>query len=163
MPRRPACFSLVNLAIVLALACLATLGYKLSPQRPADAGQTIVAPLAGCDLNAQACAAELPGGGRIALSITPRPIPVVKPLRINANLSGIAADKLEIDFAGVSMDMGYQRQLLVADGHGGFSGEAMLPVCVTGRMTWQATLLIGSGDRRIAVPFRFEAPGQTRR
>ena len=31
MPRRPACFSLVNLAIVLALACLATLGYKLSP------------------------------------------------------------------------------------------------------------------------------------
>ena len=162
MPHRPACFSLVNLAIVLALACLAALGYKLSPQRPADAGQTI-APLAGCDLNAQTCAAELPGGGRIALSITPRPIPVVKPLRIGVNLSGIAADKLAIDFAGVSMDMGYQRQQLVADGHGGFSGEAMLPVCVTGRMTWQATLLIDSGRQRFAVPFRFAAPGAAQR
>ena len=162
MPRRPACFSLVNLAIVLALACLAALGYKLSPLRPADAGQTI-APLAGCDLNAQTCAAELPGGGRIALSITPRPIPVVKPLQVRAHLSGIAVDKLEIDFAGVSMDMGYQRQQLVADGHGSFSGEAMLPVCVTGRMTWQATLLIDSGRQRFAVPFRFAAPGEAQR
>ena len=162
MPHRPACFSLVNLAIVLALACLAALGYKLSPQRLTGAGQTI-APLAGCDLNAQTCAAELPGGGRIALSITPRPIPVVKPLRVSAHLSGIAADKLEIDFAGVSMDMGYQRQQLVADGHGSFSGEAMLPVCVTGRMTWQATLLIDSGRQRFAVPFRFAAPGEAQR
>ena len=162
MPHRPACFSLVNLAIVLALACLAALGYKLSPQRPADAGQTI-APLAGCDLNAQTCAAELPGGGRIALSITPRPIPLVKPLRVSAQLSGIAADKLAIDFAGVSMDMGYQRQQLVADGHGSFSGEAMLPVCVTGRMTWQATLLIDSGRQHFAVPFRFAAPGEAQR
>ena len=161
MPRRPACFSLVNLAIVLALACLATLGYKLSPRQPQRAAQTVDA--TACDLNAQACAAELPGGGRIELSITPRPIPVVKPLRISAHLSGIAADKLEIDFAGVSMDMGYQRQQLVADGHGGFSGAAMLPVCVTGRMTWQATLLIDSGRQRFAVPFRFAAPGEAQR
>ena len=162
MPRRPACFSLVNLATVLALACLAALGYKLSSQRLAGAGQT-VAPLAGCDLNAQTCAAELPGGGRITLSITPRPIPVVKPLQVRAHFSGIAVDKLEIDFAGVSMDMGYQRQSLVADGHGGFSGEAMLPVCVTGRMTWQATLLIDSGRQRFAVPFRFAAPDVAQR
>jgi hypothetical protein len=162
MPRRPAFFSLVNLTIVLALACLAALGYKLSPRLRSDAEQT-VEPLAGCDLNVQACAAELPGGGRIELSITPRPIPVVSPLRVSAQLVGASADALEIDFAGVSMDMGYQRQRLVADGRGGFSGEAMLPVCVTGRMSWQATLLIDRDARRIAVPFRFAAPGETRR
>lgn len=162
MPHRPACFSVVNLAIVLALASLATLGYKLSPRLHSSAGQT-VEPLAGCDLNAQACAAELPDGGRVELSITPRPIPVVSPLRISAQLVGTSAEALEIDLAGVSMDMGEHRQSLVADGHGGFSGSAMLPVCTTGRMTWQATLLIGNGARRIAVPFRFEAPGQTRR
>lgn len=161
MPHRPACFSLVNLAIVLALASLATLGYKLSPQRQGSAEQT-VEPQA-CDLNAQACAAELPGGGRVELSITPRPIPVVSPLRVSAQLVGTSAETLEIDLTGVSMDMGDHHQSLVADGHGGFSGSAMLPVCTTGRMTWQATLLIGSGDRRIAVPFRFEAPGQARR
>ena len=162
MSRRPACFSLVNLTIVLALACLAALGYKLSPRLLSGAEQT-VEPLAGCDLNVQACAAELPGGGRIELSITPRPIPVVKPLRVSAQLVGTSADALEIDFSGVSMDMGYQRQRLVADDHGDFSGETMLPVCVTGRMTWQATLLIDRDHRRIAVPFRFAAPGEARR
>ena len=157
MPHRPAYFSLANLALVLALACAVTLGYKLSPLLQASAEQT-VEPVAGCDLNAQACAAELPGGGRLELSITPRPIPVVKPLQVSVHLVGMTAETIEIDFAGVSMDMGYHRQRLAGDGHGEFSGAAMLPVCITGRMAWRATLLIENGRQRIAVPFVFDAP-----
>ena len=132
-------------------------GYKLSPLAPAQAELTI-APLPGCDLNTRACAAELPAGGHLELSITPRPIPLVKPLQLIVRLSGMAADKLEIDFAGHSMNMGYNRQALVADGDGGYRGDAMLPVCVTGRMVWQATLLIDSARQKIAIPFLFEAP-----
>ncbi len=157
MPRRPALFSLKNLAIVLALACLATLGYKLSPRQPQRAAPTVDA--AACDLNAQPCAAELPGGGRVELSITPRPIPLLKPLQVNARLVGVAAEAIDIDFAGVAMDMGENRLRLVADGHGNFSATAMLPVCVSGRMTWQATLLIAG----VAARFRFAAPDETRR
>lgn len=133
-------------------------GYKLSPLAPAQAELTI-APLPGCDLNTRACAAELPGGGHLELSITPRPIPVVKPLQVQVRLTAMLADRIEIDFSGVSMDMGRHRQILVADGLGGFSGQAMLPVCVTGRMAWQATLVVSSAGRRIAVPFVFDAPG----
>ena len=134
-------------------------GYKLSPLLSAKAELTIT-PVAGCELNAQACAAELPGGGRLELAITPRPIPLVKPLQISVRLSGITAEKLEIDFAGLSMNMGYNRQTLLADGQGSYRGEAMLPVCITGRMVWQATLIVhpGAGGQKIAVPFLFEAP-----
>ena len=157
MSRRPALFSLESLAIVLALACLAALADKLAPRQPPSGTQTVEAP--ACDLNAQPCAAELPGGGRVELSITPRPIPVVKPLQVNAHLVGVTAEAIEIDFAGASMDMGENRLRLVADGHGSFSGTAMLPVCVSGRMTWQATLQIAN----VAVRFRFAAPGEARR
>jgi hypothetical protein len=62
-----------------------------------------------------------------------------------------------VDFAGVSMNMGFNRPALVPAGPGQFTGQATLPVCVTGRMTWQATVLVEAGRTRIAVPFRFDA------
>ena len=150
-------FSLVDLAIILALAIVAVVGYKYSPMLLAKADLT-VSPAAACDLQQQACHADLPGGGRIELSLTPRPIPVVKPIQVSVALTGIAARTLEIDFAGVDMNMGYNRLSLVAAGGGRYEGTAMLPVCVTGRMAWRATLVLDSGQQRIAVPFVFEAP-----
>ena len=150
-------FSLVDLALMLALASVAVVGYKLSPLLLAKADVTVAA-RPGCDLNRSACAADLPGDGRVELAITPRPVPLVKPLQIVASVSGVAADRVDIDFSGQSMDMGYQRQTLTSDGQGRYRGEAMLPVCVSGRMVWQATLIIESRHQRIAVPFLFEAP-----
>ena len=151
---------LASAAIVLALACLAVIGYKLAPQRLAADERTLVEAPA-CDLNERACAADLPGVGRVELAITPRPIAVVKPLRIVARFDAAVADdvrKVEIDFAGASMDMGYNRQTLAADGAHDYRGVAMLPVCVSGRMRWQATLLVTTDARRYAAAFVFEAP-----
>lgn len=154
-PRNP--FSLIDLALMLALASVIVIGYKLSPLLLAKADVTLAA-ISGCDLNHSACTADLPGGGRVELAITPRPVPLVKPLQIVASISGVAADRVDIDFSGQSMDMGYKRQTLSADGQGRYRGETMLPVCVSGRMVWQATLIIESRRQRIAVPFLFEAP-----
>jgi hypothetical protein len=153
--RRP--FSLVDLSIILALAIIAVVGYKYSPLLLAKADLT-VEPAAACDLHKQACHADIPGGGRIELSLTPHPIPVVKPLQVSATLSGITADSVEIDFAGVDMNMGLNRKTLVAAGDGRYTAEAMIPVCMTGRMAWRATLVVETGRQRIAVPFLFEAP-----
>lgn len=150
-------FSLVDLSIILALAIVAVLGYTYSPLLLPKADLTIE-PGAGCDLHKQACHADVPGGGRIVLSITPRPIRVVMPLQVSVSLSGVEANKVEIDFAGVAMNMGYNRKTLDARGDGNFSGDAMLPVCITGSMLWQATLLVETRQQRIAVPFQFEAP-----
>ncbi len=113
----------------------------------------------GCDLHRGPCRAELPGGGSIELTVMPRPIPLAAPLRLEVAVSGVEADKVEVDFAGVSMNMGYNRPLLAPTGNGRHAAEATLPVCVTGEMEWAATVLVESGRRRIAAPFRFMAGG----
>jgi hypothetical protein len=148
---------LVDLAIVLVLVAIAVVGYKYSPLLLPKSDLTL-APAAGCDLHRQSCRAELPGGGVIELSITPRPIPVVKPLTVEATVIGLAARKVEIDFAGVTMNMGYNRLALQPADAGRFVGEASLPVCVTGRMEWLATLIVETDKQQIAVPFHFDAP-----
>jgi len=153
--RRP--FSLVDISIILALVVIAVVGYKYSPLLLAKADLT-VEPAAGCDLHTQACHADIPGGGRIELSLTPHPIPVMKPVQVSVSITGIEASTLEIDLAGVDMNMGFNRKTLVAAGDGRYTTETILPVCISGRMAWRATLVVETGRRRIAVPFLFEAP-----
>ena len=149
--------SAASLGIALALACLAVVAYKLAPRPRADADLVVDAP-ATCDLNASRCAATLPAGARIELAISPQPIPVVKPLQVDVRVSGTVTRRVELDFAGRSMDMGPNRSVLGAAGEGVFRGSAMLPVCVTGRMDWRATLFVDTQRGRLAVRFDFSAP-----
>lgn len=147
---------LIDSAMILALILTGTVGYKLSPLLLPKADLT-VAPDPACNLEQHTCSAPLPQGGRLKFTLTPRPIPVIAPLQILVELEGIDAKKVAVDFAGISMDMGFNRPTLSATGAGRFTGQASLPVCITDRMTWQATVLIDSGHTRIAAPFRFEA------
>lgn len=149
--------SVATLGTALALACLAVVAHKLAPRPHADAGRVAEAP-AGCDLNASRCAVDLPGGGRVELSISPQPIPVVKPLRIDVRITGIVAHRVEMDFSGRTMDMGSNRTVLASVGEGSYRGSAMLPVCVTGRMDWQATLSVDTESGQRAARFVFSAP-----
>lgn len=147
---------LADSAMILALILVAVVGYKLSPLLLPKADVT-ANPYPGCDLQSGPCGAPLPGGGRLRFSLAPRPIPVVEPLEVSVDVEGVNAERVSVDFAGVSMNMGFNRPVLERTAPGRFSGQAILPVCVTGRMTWQATVLIESGSQRIAVPFRFDA------
>lgn len=142
--------------MILALILIGVVGYKLSPLLLPRADVT-ANPDPGCDLQHGPCAAALPQGGRLRFTLAPRPIPVTAPLEMLVELEGVAAEKVAVDFAGVSMNMGFNRPALAPAGSGRFAGQATLPVCVTGRMTWQATVLVETGRTRVAVPFRFEA------
>ena len=146
---------LINLAMVVALLAIALIGTYLSPLLLPKADVTAVAE-PGCDLQRRACSAALPQGGRLELSITPRPIAFLQPLRVEVTVSGVQPRKVEVDFAGESMNMGYNRSELPATGPGHHVGETSLPVCVTGRMTWVATVIVETDRQRIAVPFRFD-------
>ncbi|MDP2795800.1 MAG: hypothetical protein Q8O25_17225 [Sulfurisoma sp.] len=147
---------LMDLVAILGIVLIAVVGYKLSPLLLPKADITAtVEP--GCDLHKRACAARLPDGGRIELSIVPRPIPTIAPLQVEVKTSGMEAGKVEIDFAGVDMNMGYNRPELAAAGPGVFRAEALLPVCVTGKMAWAATVIVETGRNRIAAPFRFNS------
>lgn len=145
---------LINLAMIVALVATALVGHRFSPLLLPKADVTAsVEP--GCDLQRRACPASLPGGARVELSITPRPIAFLQPLHVEVATAGIEAGSVTVDFAGESMNMGYNRSELKAAAPGRHIGEASLPVCVTGAMTWIATVIIETDRQRIAVPYRF--------
>lgn len=144
---------LIDLLIVLGIALVGVVTWKLQPR----ADHTL--PLSACDLNVERCSVDLPQGGRMELSAAPRPLPTLRPIRLELQLSGVEPDKVEIDFAGVGMNMGFNRPVLSALGGGRYAGEATLPVCVTGTMLWQATAMLHTGSGTLSVPFRFQAGG----
>lgn len=138
--------------IILAMALVAVLGYRSLPK--ADVALPFVE---DCRLDRQACASDLPEGGRIGIAIEPRPIPAARPFNLRIDLAGIRPDRVEVDFTGVGMNMGVTRLRLQAAGSGRYAGQVTLPVCVTGSMVWQATVRLGLGRRVISIPFRFES------
>jgi hypothetical protein len=149
---------LVDLIGLLLIALVVVVGYKLSPLLLPTSDLT-VQPDPACDLQRQACAVMLPGGGRLELESMTRPIPLARPFGVVVSVAGTTASRVEVDFAGVDMNMGLLRPRLADQGGGRFTGEVALPVCVTGRMAWQATVLVETAGARIAVPFRFVAGG----
>lgn len=153
---KPGLSRLFTLASIFALIGLAFVGHRFSPLLlpKTDVGGVVET---GCDLQQRACPATLADGGRVQLSIAPRPIPALQPLQVEVVTSGIEARKVEIDFAGANMNMGYNRTQLGATAPGRHAGEASLPVCVSGGMTWIATVLIETDRQRVALPFRFDS------
>ena len=150
-------FPFVDITIILALATIAVGGYKLVPLLLPTADMTIE-PAPSCNLHKQTCHAEVPGGGHVELSITPHPISVARPLQVSATISDIVASKVEVDFAGAAMNMGFNRKILTAESATRYIGETMLPVCISGRMAWRVTLLVETDRQRIAVPFLLKTP-----
>ena len=86
----------------------------------------------------------------------PRNLPPLSPLRIAAQLEGIEAGSVEVDFAGTDMNMGYNRVALTESRAGHYEGKAMLPVCVRSRMGWEAKVMLHTSTGIFVAPFRFE-------
>jgi hypothetical protein len=91
----------------------------------------------------------------VTFGIEPRSIPVVKPLTLSVEMEGLEGERVEVDFAGVDMEMGFNRPQLSASGEGRYSGPGMLPVCVREVMEWEARVLIHTQSGILAAPFRF--------
>lgn len=147
---------LIDVIGILLIALVVVVGYKLSPLLLPRA-DVVIQPDPACNLQRQTCAVTLPSGGRVELSMAPRPIPMVRPFEVQVTTSGFAPGRVEVDFAGIDMNMGLNRPGLAARGDGRFSGLVTLPVCITGAMEWQATVLIETGGERIAIPYRFSS------
>jgi hypothetical protein len=108
-----------------------------------------------CDLRQGACTARLPDGGAVRLELDPKTLPLLEPIRIGVEIEGLRALGVEVDFAGVDMNMGYNRPALAAEGAGRFVGTTVLPVCVRYRMDWEARVLVRTPAGLVAAPFRF--------
>lgn len=146
---------LIDLIGILLIALIVVIGYKLSPVLLPKA-DVVLRPDSTCDLQRQDCALDLPGGGRMQFSLGAKAVPLVKPFPISVRLSGFTADRVEVDFDGLEMKMGYNRPQLLPSANGLYVADVTLPVCITGGMQWQATVLLERGRERIAVPFLFD-------
>lgn len=138
---------------LLALAALWVWADRLLPGAD-PAGMAVLGP-GDCDLNLQACSAELPSGLRVSLDLQPRPMPTLQPLQVRLDLTGQDPEWVELDLAGVEMYMGFNRSRLERVAPGSYRGQAVLPVCASEAMTWAATVLPEGVQERGEVQFRF--------
>lgn len=145
---------LTDLIILLAIGILGVAGYKLAPLLTPKSDLTLPRP--DCDLNLAACSVTLPDGSALSIDILPRPIPPLKPLQLEVRADPDRVRSVEVDFAGVDMKMGFNRPRLQASTPGRFVGQATLPVCITGKMGWDVTVMIETAQHLIALPLRFE-------
>ena len=106
-----------------------------------------------CDLQRGPCQSVFPHGGKVSLSIEPRPIQALKSLHIRVQTDGIEAQSVMVDFRGVNMDMGYNRPQLKQVAAGQYAGTWVLASCGLERMVWEATVIIETANLKMAAPF----------
>ena len=158
-PRRPDPV-LALLWVGGALLVCALIGFAVYEAWPVLYPQTAErAPLnPDCDLGLAPCTVAFDSGGSVSLDIQPRGIPPITPLQLTVQLDGVRQPRrVEIDFTGHDMDMGYNRVPLHPTAEAGrYQGSGMLPVRVRARMTWDANVLIYQPDGIMAAPYRFD-------
>ncbi len=139
---------------LLTLVLLLVVSYKLKDMlKP---GVAATAELnESCDLRKGPCTTQLPGGGTVSFSISPKDIPILRPLKIEVKVEGAEVTEAEVDFTGIGMDMGYNRPKLEPVEKQYFMGKAILPVCVRSKMDWEAKVLLQTNRGLIMAPFRF--------
>lgn len=142
--------------VVLLIPLAVTVYLSLS-----DSDIDAIAPLdPACDLQRGACQSVFPTGGKVSLSIEPRPIRALKPLQLRVETEGIDAQSVQVDFRGVDMNMGYNRPQLKEVSAGQYAGTWVLASCGLERMVWEATVLIETTKMKMAATFRLETSGR---
>lgn len=144
----------LDLAAAAVLLVIAAIAWQQRSTTPDSAAITSLAP---CSLTAATCVVRLPSGQSLALSLEPAEIRPLQPFTIRARLAVDTPSAIEVRFRGEDMAMGEVATRLIPQAPGEFTGQATLPVCVTGRMRWRMTLLIRDGGAEVAVPFLFSS------
>jgi hypothetical protein len=146
--------NLWTIVLLLGLTLLLVVGYKI--KNGLTPAITFTAPLdKSCDLRQGECQSKLPDGGKVSFSITPKTIPILRPLALGVNIKGVKVSRVEVDFIGIGMDMGYNRSKLKKADTNYFTGRAVIPVCVRSKMDWEARVLLYTKNGLIMIPFRF--------
>ncbi len=107
-----------------------------------------------CEVHQRSCAA-IGGGVRIELRLGKGELKALSPFPVRLELEGVEAHAVSLEFNMPGMEMGQNRYRLLADGAGGWSGEAMLPICSTGRLDWLAVVVVDSSKEQLSANFPF--------
>ncbi len=133
----------LHLALLLTIPIFLLLGIALSRAlllfNPTF--QEIVPADPDCDIGTGPCTSRL-ASGSIRLSVEPGPIPVSQPLRFQVALDGIQANRVELDFTGVGIYMGFHRFELQQSAAGRWTGTGLLSFCIYDVMPWKLTVMV---------------------
>ena len=93
----------------------------------------------------------------------PEQVHYLKPFRMWVTTKGISNSSIEtiyIDYTMVGMDMGLNRfnlkSVTDAEGQQRYEGEGILPVCVSGRVDWLASVNVVTADKVYEAVFKLE-------
>ena len=137
------------LLLVLALA-----GYFLARQFAGYSDVARQVSVDECDLGAGACVSEL-DGMRVAVSIGPRPIPLMQPLRVQVELDGAEYLPERLDITGLNMEMGLNRTVFEPGQGSRWVGETILPICSQRPMHWRAVLRLQGAGGPVELVYQF--------
>jgi len=85
----------------------------------------------------------------------PAGVEPLTPFSVVAAVKGSRARRVTVDFSMKGMDMGKNRFALAEQGEH-WVGNAILPVCTTGRVDWVATVEVETEQRTLHAVFEFE-------
>ena len=141
---------------VAALIALASGLWSLQPDADSVAQPTPLQAAADCDSARQACVAR---GADLEFEL--RLGPPVRPMEafgihLRSLRGALDADaRISVEFQMRAMDMGLNRYRLERAADGAWNGQAILPVCTTGRSDWVARVEIAQDARRWTAELSF--------
>lgn len=105
-----------------------------------------------CLVDRDTCVARNAQGHEIRLTMSPKPIPVMKDIQTQVEVSGIKVDPkqpIKVIVSGLNMYMGFQRADLHHGNKKNYQGVLVLPVCTVDVMNWQIRVLVPAQDGRV--------------
>jgi hypothetical protein len=147
-------YNIWTVVAILLLIVVALIAYKF---KVSDSSQFIMQATMdeSCDLHKGSCKLAFADGGSVSLLISPKTIPLLERLHVRVEVEGIPVSKVEIDFSGVGIDMGYNRPELKALTKTTFVSDAFLPVCTLSEMDWNAKVLLHTDKGLLMAPYKF--------
>ncbi len=109
-----------------------------------------------CDLHKEACSIELKDGSIITLDITPKPIPLMKPIRLHVETQNIDINSLKLKVFATNMNMGLIEKSLKKLRKGSYEVNITLPSCIVGGMIWDVNIIANKPTKSLGAVFEFQ-------
>lgn len=109
-----------------------------------------------CDLHNEDCQITLADGTTFLLSISPKEIPLMKPLTFSIKSNKEDLKDLHLDIYSTNMFMGEFNLPIKNLGNGSYEAKGTLPTCPIGNMQWNAEIRIQNFNKTVGAQFKFK-------
>ncbi len=109
-----------------------------------------------CNLHKEACSVTLKDGSIVTLDITPRPIPLMKPIKLHITTKNVNLNKLDLKIFATNMNMGLIEKPIKRVKKDTYEAEITLPTCIVGGMIWDVNIIANKLSKSVGAVFEFQ-------